>query len=342
MREEDKEMQYSDQVLKPYKVGALLYSPATNEKIADYIISERYGCQYSLTLCLEDAISDCSVEAAMNMVIESMKKINAERKRRNFYLPMIFIRVREAKQILQLCDRLEDSIFVLTGFIFPKFSLKCSDKYIECFREAAHRTGRKLYIMPIMESPELVDLKTRYETLENIKKKLDCVKESVLNVRVGGNDFCKEFGIRRTASQSIYDIGCVANILYDIAACFSRDYVVSGPVWEYFAGRNEEWKTGLVREIELDRLNGFTGKTIIHPRQIAVYNWTMKVDRRDYLDASSIVAMAENKNKLVEKSVGSERMNEYKTHIKWAKKTLILANIYGVRECRSEKKIIQL
>lgn len=341
MKKEKEEIQYNEEWLKAYKVGALLYSPATNEKIADYVLKERYGKQYSLALCLEDSISDCSVKDGEDTLIHSLKKIYNEQKKRKFYLPMIFIRVRRPEQMIELCRRLEESIMVLTGFIFPKFSVACSKKYLDCFMEAVELSGKKLYMMPIIESQDVIDLKSRYETLETIRETLDSVKEYVLNVRVGGNDFCKEFGIRRQVKQPIYEIGCVANILYDVAACFARNYVVSGPVWEYFDGINEEWKTGMIREIGLDRLNGFIGKTMIHPKQIPVYNLAMKVDKRDYLDALGILGMSESTEKLVKKSASGERMNEYKTHLKWAEKTLILAEIYGVEECRNEKKVIQ-
>lgn len=36
------------------------------------------------------------------------------------------------------------------------------------------------------------------------------------------------------------------------------DYVVSGPVWEYYSGYN--WENGLIQELKDDKLCGFTGK----------------------------------------------------------------------------------
>ena len=61
--------------------------------------------------------------------------------------------------------------------------------------------------------------------------------------------------------RTIYDLGPVAAILLDIVTAFGTEYVVSGPVWEYYAGPG--WEEGLRRELELDLLNGFTGKTVI-------------------------------------------------------------------------------
>lgn len=36
--------------------------------------------------------------------------------------------------------------------------------------------------------------------------------------------------------------------------------------------------------MELDLLNGFTGKTVIHPNQIPVVNEMLRVSQRDYAD----------------------------------------------------------
>ena len=88
------------------------------------------------------------------------------------------------------------------------------------------------------------------------------MKRFVLNVRVGGNDFCNEFAARRHYDQMIYDIIPISQLLGDILTVFAREYVVSGPVWEFFSSDNEEWKTGLKRELSLDKLNGFVGKTV--------------------------------------------------------------------------------
>jgi citrate lyase beta subunit len=128
--------------------------------------------------------------------------------------------------------------------------------------------------------------------------------------------------------ETIYDIRCVSNILSDVVTCFSMDYVVSGPVWEYFDG--DGWDRGMRRELKLDSINGFTGKTVIHPKQISIVNEFMKVSTEDFNDACKILAMSD-KDKLVSKSAVGSRMNEYKTHVLWAEKMLALSKIYGVK-----------
>ena len=82
--------------------------------------------------------------------------------------------------------------------------------------------------------------------------------------------------------------------------------------------------------LEMDRLNGFVGKTVIHPKQIAVVNDALKVSKKDYEDAIAILEWKEKGGLSVSKSAAGERMNEVKTHGNWAMRTLFLAEVYGV------------
>ena len=108
------------------------------------------------------------------------------------------------------------------------------------------------------------------------------------------------------------------------------DYVISGPVWEYYAG--DSWKEGMIQEIREDRLCGFIGKTVIHPSQIPVVNRAYQVSRNDYLDAQAILNWNADSASLVAGSKTRERMNEYKTHLNWAKKTVYLSEVFGITD----------
>ena len=99
------------------------------------------------------------------------------------------------------------------------------------------------------------------------------------------------------------------------------DYVVSGPVWEYYSGYN--WENGLIQELKDDKLCGFTGKTVIHPNQISVVNKVYQVTRSDFNDAKAILNWDKKSDSLVSGNLAGERMNEYKTHHNWAEKSLI-------------------
>ena len=244
-------------------------------------------------------------------------------------MPMIFIRVRSCEQLLRLWKELADCSELITGFIFPKYSVGNADPYNEAMRKINSEAQKPVYMMPILESRDIVEYFTRHTVLSDLKRKIDSVKDLVLNIRVGGNDFSNEFAARRHYDETIYDILPISQLLGDILTVFSREYVVSGPVWEFFSSDNEEWKRGLRNELKLDKVNGFIGKTVIHPKQISVVNEALKVSHKDYEDAKEILNWDEN-GLQVGKSFAGERMNEVKTHINWAYKTMTLAEIYGV------------
>lgn len=318
-----------DQMKEKYSVGALLYSPALNGKIAGAVENGKFGNCYSLALCLEDTIADNSVGLAEEQLEQTLKELHQAHAKRTFYLPKIFIRVRSCEQLLRLDDRLRAYDQVLCGYIFPKYTLSNADDYNRAMVQINAKAGKRIYMMPILESRDIISYETRRDVLMNLKKKIDSVKDYVLNVRVGGNDFSNEFAARRHYDETIYDILPIAQLLGEILTIFSRDYVVSGPVWEFFSSDNEEWKKGMQREMKLDKLNGFIGKTVIHPKQINVVNEALKVSRKDYEDAKEILNWDEN-GLQVGKSFAGERMNEVKTHINWALKTITLAEIYGI------------
>ena len=312
----------------PYRVGGLLYTPALTENIAEKLISHSISNLTALALCLEDSISDDSLEQAeiqLKRTLVILKDSGAE-------LPLLFVRIRSVEHLEKIHTFLGEAESIITGYVLPKFDLTNCESYCQKIRE--YNVGRKnrLYIMPILESKTVADIGNRVDILWTIKHHLDEVHEYILNVRVGGNDFSNMYGLRRTETQNIYQIGVIRDILVNIINVFASDYVVSGPVWEYFGTDDSQpWAIGLRREIELDQLNGFIGKTAIHPSQLPIIYESLKVRRCDYDDASSIVNWSSG-GLAVAKSQDGQRMNEVKCHYKWAQRILMLAGIYGIRE----------
>lgn len=313
-----------------YSVGPLLYCPANQQNIAQYVIEQKLGSHFSLALCLEDTIPDGCVAKAEQSLVQSIGEIYTNCQTRSFYLPKIFIRVRDAAQISRLMHALGDSIAVLAGFILPKFSPANAERYIEAAIYANEASAKPLYVMPIYESAAIVDLRKRIDTLYALKDSLSRIENLVLNIRVGGNDLCHLFGFRRRANQSIHHIRPIADIFSDIITVYGADYVISGPVWEYYRGEN--WEKGFEHEIEEDKLCGFIGKTVIHPNQIPVLNRAYQVNRTDYHDAQSILHWNQSTEVYVSGNCEHHRMNEYKTHSTWAKQTLWLAQVFGIKE----------
>ena len=183
--------------------------------------------------------------------------------------------------------------------------------------------------MPIYESSTLIDLRTRYEILYSLKNKLDAIENLVLNIRVGGNDLCHIFGFRRNSNESIHKIRPISNLFADIITVYGINYVISGTVWEYYNGSN--WEEGLINEISDDILCGFTGKTVIHPKQIKIVNNSYKVNINDLESAKSILNWNLNSHSLVCGDMAKERMNEYKTHTNWAQRIIFMAQAYGIK-----------
>lgn len=313
-----------------YTVGALLYCPANNETIAEAVISGKFEQPYSLALCLEDTINDCFVEEAEEILLRSLQRIHKAVSVQDFYLPKIFIRVRCNRQALSLARRLGEDLEILTGFIAPKFSLEHAEGYLESLTEINRITENPCYLMPIFEDPSIIHLQNRSAVLYQLKELLDSAGPLILNIRVGGNDLCHQFGFRRHSQESIYGIRPVAHILTDILTVFAMDYVVSGPVWEYYSGPG--WDTGLEQELAEDLLCGFIGKTVIHPNQIPFVNEALKIPEKDFADAKAITGWDTASLRFVSGSAAKERMNEYKTHSNWALRTLFLGEYYGVRE----------
>lgn len=323
-----------------YSVGALLYCPANKKTIADSIINEKFGTKFSLALCLEDTINDNFVLEAEQDLIKAIEQIYLSYQKQPFFLPKIFIRVRNPEQIIKLFHAFEQSVRIITGFIIPKFSVDNAGSYIQSIIKINELSSEKIYMMPIYENSSMIDLRTRYELLYGLKEQLDTIEDLVLNIRVGGNDLCHMFGFRRHSDESIHRIKPISNIFSDIVTIYGMDYIVSGPVWEYYSGNH--WKEGLSREIQDDKLCGFTGKTVIHPNQIAIVNEAYKVSQSDFNDAQSILNWNQNSNAYVSGSLAKERMNEYKTHNKWAQHTLYLAQAYGIKtiDVKSQFKIL--
>lgn len=313
-----------------YSVGALLYCPANQKNIADSIIREKFGTKFSLALCLEDTINDNFVEEAEKILVDSINQIYAGIQARTFYLPKIFIRVRDSLQITRLTKAFGDSVEIITGYIAPKFTTENASKYIQAIIRANEITGKKIYMMPIYENSSIIDMRERIPILYGLKDSLAQIEELVLNIRVGGNDLCHMFGFRRHSDESIHRIKPISNIFSDIITVYGMDYVVSGPVWEYYSGEN--WEEGLLSEIRDDKLCGFTGKTVIHPNQIPAVNKAFQVSRNDFNDAQSILNWNLNSNSFVSGNLERERMNEYKTHNNWARQTLFLAEAFGIRD----------
>lgn len=187
--------------LSGYAVGPLLYCPANaHGSIAEALKNEHYPRPFSLAFCLEDTVRSDAVAQAEQMLSHTLERICAARAEADFYLPLIFIRVRSPQQLCRLAQAYRPYASILTGFILPKFFIENCGDYLRSI-EDVRRQGLDYYYMPIFESPSMIDLHTRYDHLHQVKSALEDVSDRVLNIRVGGNDLSHAFGLRRPGEQ---------------------------------------------------------------------------------------------------------------------------------------------
>ncbi|MFF1846896.1 HpcH/HpaI aldolase/citrate lyase family protein [Streptomyces sp. NPDC058232] len=335
-------------------LGATLYSPATRPRLADDIVKQAGRGVVSMVLCLEDSIDDSEVTAAEENLVRQFTDLAA----RDAEVPLLFIRVREPEQITDLVSRLGTSARLLSGFVLPKFTEARGVPFMEALTKAETATRRRLFAMPVLESPELLHLESRGETLQGIARTVDRYRDRVLALRLGVTDFCSAYGLRRAPDMTAYDVQLVAAVIADVVNVLGRadgtGFTITGPVWEYFRlqermfkpqlrrspfleGRAEELRTeliehdldGLLREIELDRANGLLGKTCIHPSHVAPVHALSVVSHEEFTDAQDIMR-PERGGGGVMRSAYTNKMNEVKPHRAWAERTLLRAEVFGV------------
>lgn len=356
----------SEQELLAYAVGAALYCPATRPTIATDVLSGKHLGLTSWVFDLEDAIGDQQVEAAeMSLTVQMHRLRMSLEQDPALYnrVPLMFIRVRSVEQLQRVLERMGPLMEMITGVMLPKFGAEQGERYFQTiaqYNQSKDSCSPVLYGLPILETAEVIYRESRLDALLAIKRVLDQYRSYVLNVRIGATDFSSLFGLRRNPDVTIYEIAPIRDCISDIINLFGRmdaPYVISGPVWEYFASgervlkpqirqspfeealgpdgrrlRNEyinRHVDGLIREVMMDKENGIVGKTIIHPSHIRLVQSMYTVTREEYDDAIGIIER--NNGELgVFKSGYSNKMNEIKPHLNWAKKVLARSKIYGV------------
>ncbi|MEV8126314.1 HpcH/HpaI aldolase/citrate lyase family protein [Streptomyces sp. NPDC085944] len=336
-------------------LGATLYSPATRPNLADDILKQGARGLVSMVLCLEDSIDDADVPVGEANLVRHLTDL-AERS--DIAVPLLFIRVRVPEQIPELVRRLGPAVRLLSGFVLPKFTEERGMPFLEALSAAEASSGRRLFAMPVLESPDLLYRESRVQTLEGIFRAVDKYRDRVLALRLGVTDFCASYGLRRGPDMTAYDVQIVASVIADVVNMLARadgtGFTVTGPVWEYFRVQERMFKPqlrqspflegqavelrqkliehsmdGLLREISLDRANGLLGKTCIHPSHVLPVHALSVVSHEEFSDAQDILR-PERCGGGVMRSAYTNKMNEVKPHRAWAERTLLRAEVFGV------------
>ena len=363
VREPENFNKFTERELLQYCLGATLYMPGTKD-IKEKIVNRQLDVT-SFVMCCEDAIKEEDLPLAEQNILDHMDFFAdqiAEGRMSLDDLPLIFVRVRNPEQFKSFAARLTaKQASVLTGFNFPKFNSRTALGVLKTLVEVNKRLGVILYGMPILEGAECAFRESRNQELLLLRNILEPYKDLILNIRVGGTDMSSLFGVRRGINSTVYDIMPVRDALSDILNFFNRycDYSVSAAVWEYFRAYKDDdidevikrnfhnalvkgenivnpAIDGLLKEVMLDRANGFIGKTIIHPTHAKFVNAMFTVVEEEYNDAIQIL----NTSGGVIKSEGGGKMNEIGPHHRWAEKIVARAKVYGV--IKNEDSVLNL
>ncbi|MDX3529466.1 HpcH/HpaI aldolase/citrate lyase family protein [Streptomyces sp. ID05-39B] len=336
-------------------LGATLYSPATRPRLAEDILKQTGRGVVSMVLCLEDSIGDEDVEEGEENLVRQFTDLAA---RPGLEPPLLFIRIRTPEQIPDLVRRLGPAVRLLSGFVFPKFTEERGIPFLEALAGAELASGRRLFGMPVLETPELMYRESRVDALEGIARAVEKYRSRVLALRLGVTDFCSSYGLRRAPDMTAYDVQIVASVIADVVNMLGRadgtGFTVTGPVWEYFRVPERMFKPmlrhspflegqavelrekliehamdGLLREISLDHANGLLGKTCIHPSHVPAVHALSVVSHEEYGDAADILR-PERGGGGVLRSAYTNKMNEVKPHRAWAERTMLRAEVFGV------------
>jgi citrate lyase beta subunit len=345
-------------------LGATLYCPGDRPRIAEAVVKQAARGCVSMVLCLEDSIADSAVDGAEINVAEAIVTLHRlSLDEPDTALPLLFVRVRTPEQMLRVAESCGAGLDLLSGFVVPKF--ENANGYAEAFFVVLRQIqrlsgadglagGKRLRLMPILESPNMIHSETRNSALSSIREILHENRDDVLAARIGATDLSSAFGLRRSRDLTVYDVQVVASVISDIVNVLGRsddNFVITGTVWEHyeterilrpqlrmtpFVEANERelrhrlllgGLDGLIREISLDQANGLLGKTVIHPTHVPVVHAMSVVSHEEFLDASVILSDVTGG---ASASPYGNKMNEAKPHSTWAHRTMLRAQAFGV------------
>lgn len=289
--------------------GASLYVPATRMDLVQIGNGISMPKLRSVIFCTEDAIKQNEIPLALENISQALKVfakdtiVNA---------PYRFARPRNPEILRQMLNM--EGVETLRGFALPKFTLSNMDAWFNILKDYPN-----FVCMPILESEEVFDANAMRLLRDAFVA--SPLRDQIAVLRVGGLDLLNLMDIRRQCSRTIYET-VLCQTLQQLSTIFvPAGFMLSSPVFECM-----DYYDTFREEIELDKLNGYYLKSIIHPSQIPVLEEAYKVASSD-LDMAN--AIFDPKMPAVFRI--HDRMCEKSTHGNWAKRILRLAQIYGVK-----------
>ncbi|MFS7385001.1 HpcH/HpaI aldolase/citrate lyase family protein [Rahnella inusitata] len=298
--------------LSPYRLGATLYMPATRNDIAGSILNNQIDGLRSIVICLEDAVSDADVPAALQNLRQILVALkSAKDAGLGADWPLVFIRPRDPEMGKFLTET--EDLTPADGLVLPKFTLESLPVWWDIMKDT------HLFMMPTLETEDVFDV-MQMRKLATALLEHPC-HSRIIALRIGGNDLMNVISLRRPRNLTLYDspMGYVIKML--VAVFGSRDFALTSPVCEHIDDHDV-----MEKELALDMAHGLVGKTAIHPNQIAKIERALMVTSADHADALRIL----NSSQAVFKSQGA--MCEPATHRRWAARVLEQAQIYGIAQ----------
>ena len=291
--------------LAALSLGGLLYCRAEN---AERLLKSEKEALTALALYLGDELSESETkeeEQAVRRVLQQLRE-NAPAR-----CPMLFIRVRDAKQLTRVHKLLGSEEELLMGYVMPRFSPDSAEEYLDALEKINSKRKHPLYAMPVLETEDIANLLTRKKALEKIRKRLGANKDSVLCVYAGARAFCALYGLDPAQTGAYPE--AVRNILTDIISVFSPDFTVAGGEWDSGDGMREI--------LAWERENGLCGGTVACEDLLELYFDSMKATQKE-ADA----AKAESR--------GTEDGGRIPLpgKARWAEDILTRASVFGIRE----------
>ena len=291
------------QKLSPYSAGSTLYVPSTAWNFMEKVLEGKYSFLPSVTLCLEDSIREDAVPEGMACIarfLEAARGVEG--------LPAIFIRPRNSKNLADLLE--QGGLELVNGYVLSKFGAANLSAWEDCLRHVP------AWWLPTLETTEVFDPQAMRQLAETLRQS-PC-RERILVLRIGGNDLQQLLGVRRSRRHTLYEgpLGATLAMLATTFLPFS--FSLSAPVFEILDDADL-----LLRELELDILHGFCGKTAIHPEQMNSIRDAFRVSSEDVRAAQAILSSSKAVFRF------NNAMCEPSTHTRWAHNILERQRIFG-------------
>jgi len=288
------------------ELGGTLYIPATHKNVFGICNENKYPDLRSCIIDTEDAIISDDLDKAIQNISTMLETYEPSSLK-------VFIRPRNT-HILQELLQIKN-IEKIDGFSLPKFSTEVMREYAQILS----LSGKKFYIMPVLES---LDIFSR-EKLKEIREFISTCTIPILTLRLGGEDMMNYLGLKRECEDNIYSLLGPAQVIADVINTFKPfGFNISATVFNCISQ-----DAMFQKNVKEDLKQGLIGKTIIHPNQIDPINQAYKVTK-DELEMAT---------KMLDKTtdaiiVKNGQMGEKFAHGSWAKIILLRYKFYGLKE----------